>query len=93
MKFSNIIQNISKIKFKPTLCKKHEAAKKVLLLMAGPLWPTRPPPSSLMAVEKFDHLKIKVTKMARPLGEELFFAASPSLVDIYGNKHIFSKHF
>ena len=36
--------------------------KKVLLLMAGPLKPNPPPPSSLMAVEILEHGEKKVPK-------------------------------
>ena len=43
--------------------------------MAGPLRPNPPPPSSLMTVEILERRK-KGSKMARPLREELFFAAS-----------------
>ena len=53
--------------------------------MAGPLRPNPPPPSSLMAVEKLERWGKKGSKkiyfflMARPLREEIFFAASLSM--------------
>ena len=66
-----------------------EAAKKVIFLMAGPLRPNPPPPSSLMAVEILERWKKRLKKsffflngpalyptpllMARPLRRGLFF--------------------
>ena len=60
------------IKFQKRTCPIREAAKKVLLLMAEPLRPNPPPPSSLMAVGKMERWEKRLKKsyfslMARPL--------------------------